>query len=265
MDKLIKKFSPIATILCEPDYKLYWKKTLLINSIEIIKFFQDKILPGEEFAETAIKEINEGLEFSGLQSYEVRIFNKVVQDIYLPFLVKAMKRTLNNIINIIYYIFSVEICYGQSTIEQKELIVNLKKCLNQKFKIEEEVSDEIANIAHIVSEKFNNKNINISNLHSIFQNLIHIQTGKSKETRYYHISGTTAYNAMKMIMRLLSVLTLKSYINECEQNSGWQDKIASQLLSNLSINNIWRYGRMDFENEMDEYQEFAIQKLNQQQ
>ncbi|RHZ83510.1 hypothetical protein Glove_91g32 [Diversispora epigaea] len=126
--------SPIATILREPDYKLYWKKTLLINSIEIIKFFQDKILPGEEFAGTAIKEISEGLEFrfptkehqpekklliffkSGLQSYEVRIFNKVVQDIYLPFLVKAMKRTLNDIINIIRYIFSVEICHGQSTI-----------------------------------------------------------------------------------------------------------------------------------------------------
>ncbi|RHZ88001.1 hypothetical protein Glove_26g233 [Diversispora epigaea] len=392
--------SPIATILRESDYKLYWKKTLLINSIEIIKFFQDKILPGEEICWNCYK------RNYGLQSYEVRIFNKVVQDIYLPFLVKAMKRTLNDIINIIRYIFSVEICHGQSTIgfedvvqirgtqlvnnekehipfafiekngqiyrrvdctlilvgvnsiktihaskeiliekvnqqrliikeqkeliadlkelgvnsiktihaskeiliekvnqqrliikEQKELIADLKERLNQKFENEEEVSNEIANIAHIVSEKFNNKNINISNLHPIFQNLIHIQTGKSKGTRYHPMflkwaisvfcrSGTTAYNAMKMIMRLPSVSTLKSYINECEQNSGWQDKIASQLLSNLSINNIWGYGRMgffshdsfkiqkgllwnqrkncyvdylDFENEMDEYQEFAMQ------
>jgi hypothetical protein len=57
-------------------------------------------------------------------------------------------------------------------------------------------------------------------------------------------------------MCLPSVSTLKSYINECEQNSGWQDKIASQLLSNLSINNIWGYGRIGFFS----HDSFKIQK-----
>ena len=31
-------------------------------------------------------------------------------------------------------------------------------------------------------------------------------------------------------MRLPSISTLKSYINESEQKSGWQDKIAYQIL-----------------------------------
>ena len=51
---------------------------------------------------------------------------------------------------------------------------------------------------------------------------------------------------MKMIMRLPSISTLKNYINECEQKSGWQDKIAYQMLINLTINNIWGYGRIGF-------------------
>jgi hypothetical protein len=61
---------------------------------------------------------------------------------------------------------------------------------------------------------------------------------------------------MKMIMRLPSISILKSYINEHEQNSGWQDKIASQLLSNLSINNVWGYGRIGFFS----HDSFKIQK-----
>jgi hypothetical protein len=51
---------------------------------------------------------------------------------------------------------------------------------------------------------------------------------------------------MKTIMRLPSISTLKSYINENEQYSGWQDKIANQLLANLTTNNIWGYGRVGF-------------------
>ncbi|RGB21285.1 hypothetical protein C1646_778477, partial [Rhizophagus diaphanus] len=62
-------------------------------------------------------------------------------------------------------------------------------------------------------------------------------------------------------MRLPSISTLKSYINECEQKSGWQDKIAYQLLSSL----LWSQrencyiGYLDFENEMQDYQTFAMQ------
>ncbi|RHZ60077.1 hypothetical protein Glove_359g27 [Diversispora epigaea] len=332
--------SSIATILREPDYKSYWKKSLLINTSDILKYFEEQNLLKNKFAGTTIQEINEGLEFkfpmnkyqpekkliiffkSGLYSYEMYVLNKVVQNIYLPFPTKAMKRTFDDIVNIVRYIFYVEICQGQSTIgfedvvqicgtqlvsnekehtpfafleknrkiyrRQNKLIVNLKERLNQKIKNEEEeVSNEIANIVHIVSEKVNNKNIEISNLHPIFQELICIQTGKLKETKYHPIrSGSTAYNTIKTIMRLPSISTLKNYIGKYEQSTGWQDKIAQQLLTNLTINNIWGYGRvgffshdsfkiqkgllwnqrkncyvgyLDFEDETNEYQEFALQ------
>ncbi|CAB5371682.1 unnamed protein product [Rhizophagus irregularis] len=137
-------------------------------------------------------------------------------------------------------------------------------------------------------------------LEDVTYELIRIQTGKSNGTRYhpmflrwaisvYSKSGHAAYSAMKTIMRLPSISTLKSYINENEQCSGWQNKIVSQILANLTANNIWGYGRvgffshdsfkiqkgllwdqrkncyvgyLDFENEMQEYKEFAIQCQN---
>jgi len=61
---------------------------------------------------------------------------------------------------------------------------------------------------------------------------------------------------MKGIMHLPSASTLKSYINECEQKSGWQDKIANQMLSSLTIENIWGYGRIGFFS----HDSFKIQK-----
>ncbi|RHZ82965.1 hypothetical protein Glove_102g95 [Diversispora epigaea] len=164
--------------------------------------------------------------------------------------------------------------------EQKKLINNLKKYLIEKIEKEEAVaSDEITNIIHTVSEKVVNKCIDISNLHPIFQELIRIQTEKSKETRYhsmflrwtisiYSRSDLAAYNTMKIIMRLPSISILKSYIGKYEQSTGWQDKITYQLLSNLTINNIWEYERIRFfshdsfkiqKDEMNEYQEFALQ------
>ncbi|RIA93618.1 hypothetical protein C1645_819138 [Glomus cerebriforme] len=106
-----------------------------------------------------------------------------------------------------------------------------------KEKIEkEEISDNIANIVHTVAKDVINKSINISTLYPIFQELIRIQI-KQNGIRYhpmflhwtisvYSKSGHTAYNAMKTIMHLSSISALKSYINECKQKSGWQDKIA---------------------------------------
>lgn len=47
-------------------------------------------------------------------------------------------------------------------------------------------------------------------------------------------------------MHLPSISTLKSYINESEQCSGWQNKIAYQLLANLTTNKIWEYGKVGF-------------------
>ncbi|GET64270.1 hypothetical protein GLOIN_2v1787182 [Rhizophagus irregularis DAOM 181602=DAOM 197198] len=70
----------------------------------------------------------------------------------------------------------------QNTIGQNEIIVGLKERLEEKIKKEEvEVSDNIANITHIVTKDVINKNINFSTLHPIFQELIRIQTGKPKD------------------------------------------------------------------------------------
>lgn len=61
---------------------------------------------------------------------------------------------------------------------------------------------------------------------------------------------------MKTIMRLPSISTLKSYINEGEQHSGWQIKTAFQILESLTTNNIWEYGRVGFFS----HDSFKIQK-----
>ena len=70
--------------------------------------------------------------------------------------------------------------------KQNELIANLKDHLHKKIKNEEEeVSNEIANVAYTVAKNVINKNIDISSLHPIFQELICIQTEKSNGTRYH--------------------------------------------------------------------------------
>jgi len=70
--------------------------------------------------------------------------------------------------------------------KQNKIIVDLKNRLKEKIENEEEnVSDEIANIAHTISTNVNCKNIDISTLHPIFQELIRIQAGKSNGTRYH--------------------------------------------------------------------------------
>ena len=123
----------IASILSTSNYTSYWKTKSLINTADILSSIQEKILPGGEFAGTAVQKINEGLEFhffkkgqlekkllilikSGLHRYEVYVFDQMVQEKYLPFPIKEIRRTLDEIINIIRYVFSVSICYGQSTI-----------------------------------------------------------------------------------------------------------------------------------------------------
>jgi hypothetical protein len=69
---------------------------------------------------------------------------------------------------------------------QNEKISNIKKYLEQRVEKEEvEVSDEMANVIHDVAKNFTSKNIDISDFHPIFQELIRIQTGKSNGTRYH--------------------------------------------------------------------------------
>lgn len=122
----------IASILHTSDYTPYWKMTTLINTEDIISSIQEKISPGGEFAGTVVQKISGGLEFhffkerqlekkllvltrSGLHKYEVYVFDRIVQEKYLPFPIKEMERTLDEIINLVRYVFSVSICYGQST------------------------------------------------------------------------------------------------------------------------------------------------------
>jgi len=122
----------IASILHSSNNVPYWKTTSLINTVDILSSIQKELLLGGEFAGTAVQEISGGLEFhffkkgksekkllilikNGLHRYEVYVFDRIVQEKYLPFPVKEIKRTLDEIINLIRYIFSVSICYGQST------------------------------------------------------------------------------------------------------------------------------------------------------
>ncbi|CAB4425036.1 unnamed protein product [Rhizophagus irregularis] len=93
----------IASILnTDYDYTPYWKTTTLTNTEDILSFIQEKILPGGEFAGTAVQKINGGLEFNffkegqrekklliftknNLHKYEVYVFDQIVQEKYLPF------------------------------------------------------------------------------------------------------------------------------------------------------------------------------------
>jgi hypothetical protein len=51
---------------------------------------------------------------------------------------------------------------------------------------------------------------------------------------------------MKGIMRLPSISTIKNYINENQQHSGWQNKTAHLILEKMAVENIGSYGRIGF-------------------
>jgi len=121
----------IASILCESDYCSYWKSSMLMSLEDIFMLIQEEIL---SFAEITMQKINEGLELNFfkeerqpaekqivfmakgiLLEYKVYVLNHVLREIHLPFPVKAMKRTLNEIKDLIQYVFSLNVCNGQST------------------------------------------------------------------------------------------------------------------------------------------------------
>ena len=66
--------------------------------------------------------------------------------------------------------------YQRKTVKkQNEIITDLKDRLKEKIeKEEEEVLDKIADVIHTVTKNVINKNVDISALHPIFQELIHI-------------------------------------------------------------------------------------------
>ena len=130
----------VASILDESDYSLYWKTSVYTNLKEIFSLIQKEILPEGKFSGTVIQEIRKGLEFhfferekqlekkltiianGALIGYEVCIFNQVLQT-HLPFPIKAIKRTFDEIKTLIQYVFSLKICYGQSTNGNLEVMV----------------------------------------------------------------------------------------------------------------------------------------------
>ena len=72
----------------------------------------------------------------------------------------------------------------------------------------------------------------------------------------YSRGGHTAYEAIKNIMRLPSVSTLKGYMNESQQHSGWQNKTAYHILQKMTTENIGDQGRIGFFS----HDSFKIQK-----
>jgi hypothetical protein len=72
----------------------------------------------------------------------------------------------------------------------------------------------------------------------------------------YSRGGKTAYEAIKSIMRLPSISTLKSYMSESQQQSGWKNKTAYYILQKMTIENISTYGRTGFFS----HDSFKIQK-----
>ena len=77
--------------------------------------------------------------------------------------------------------------YQRKTVKkQNEIITDLKDRLKEKIeKEEEEVSDEIADVIHTVTKNVINKDVDISALYPIFQELIRIQTEKPNGTKYH--------------------------------------------------------------------------------
>ncbi|GES77572.1 hypothetical protein GLOIN_2v1773882 [Rhizophagus clarus] len=236
-----------------------------------------------------------------LISYELYVLEKNIKEIDGVATKIAIERTLSEIEKIINYVLKAKICTGQMTevahasqevlakkiqlqrkkiANQEQIIHTLQVQLQRKVEEEEEkVSDELGQIAKEVACDVIKKKIDLSSFNPMFRELIKIQSGKANGVRYhpmfirwaisvYSRAGHAAYDAMKGIMRLPSISTIKNYINESQQHSGWQNKTVYHILEKMAVENIgllWsqrdnRYvGYLDFENEKEELQSFLMQ------
>uniref|UniRef100_U9TUF1 Uncharacterized protein n=1 Tax=Rhizophagus irregularis (strain DAOM 181602 / DAOM 197198 / MUCL 43194) TaxID=747089 RepID=U9TUF1_RHIID len=153
-------------------------------------------------------------------------------------------------------------------IKQNQIIHTLQDQIQQKIENEEEeVSEDLGQIAQEISKRVAKNVVDISTYSPIFQELIRIQSGKSNGIKYhpmflrwaisvYSRGGRAAYEAMKSIMRLPSISTLKGYINESQQHSGWQNKTTYHILQKMAMENISDHGRIGFFS----HDSFKIQK-----
>ncbi|CAG8783516.1 10264_t:CDS:1, partial [Rhizophagus irregularis] len=139
--------SALATIFLEPNpsgpsigsilrskSNSYWKVSTYANIQNILSLIKRESLTGGKFMGTVIREISKGLELHFFNnkkklekkilifaqgiflSYKVWVFDQVLKEVDLPFPVKAMKRTLDEISNLMQYVFSLKVCCGQSTV-----------------------------------------------------------------------------------------------------------------------------------------------------
>jgi hypothetical protein len=122
--------SPIASIL-RVKSNSYWKTITCTSIQDILSLIQKESLAGGKFVGIIIQEISEGLELHFFNkrkklekklmilaqgvflSYKVFVLDQVVD---LPFSIEATKRTIDEISDLIQYVFSLRICHGQSTI-----------------------------------------------------------------------------------------------------------------------------------------------------
>ncbi|RHZ46935.1 hypothetical protein Glove_603g8 [Diversispora epigaea] len=153
--------------------------------------------------------------------------------------------------------------------DQNQILQTLQDKLQLKIENEkEEVSEDLGQIAEEISIKVAKHEVDISTFNPIFQELIRIQSGKAKGVKYHPIflrwaisiysrGGHAAYETIKSIMRLPSVSTLKSYINENQQHLGWQNKTAYHILQKMATENIGDQGRIGFFS----HDSFKIQKV----
>ncbi|CAG8706743.1 773_t:CDS:2, partial [Dentiscutata erythropus] len=140
---------------------------------------------------------------------------------------------------------------------QKELVGSLHDRLKLKFEAEEEqVSEPLTSIVHnVVDEK----------LYSSRKNLTHYRFIQWAVSIYSRSPAT--YKIMKSVIRMPSVSILKSYINETEQYTGWQNKIVKRMVASMKTNNVWDMHVLicqiiDFDNENAELEAFGEQCLN---
>ncbi|RIB20251.1 hypothetical protein C2G38_2035409 [Gigaspora rosea] len=149
---------------------------------------------------------------------------------------------------------------------QKELVKELSERLKLKFEAEEEpISEPLTHIVYNVIEEVKTKKYkDVPNI--ILKELIRIQSEKPNGIRYHpmfirwaisiYSRGPAAYKAMKSIIRMPSLSTLKSYINKTSQYTGWQNKVVERIAANMNTNNIWGYARLGFFS----HDSFKIQK-----
>uniref|UniRef100_U9T622 Uncharacterized protein n=1 Tax=Rhizophagus irregularis (strain DAOM 181602 / DAOM 197198 / MUCL 43194) TaxID=747089 RepID=U9T622_RHIID len=296
----------------EKDLIIKWQKNLISYELYILGKSVKEIngIVTGIATERTLSEIDKTIHYVSMTriciGQKTKGFKQIVKlcDIHLNTLIKIKNRNQTNTLPVKVIYTSQEVLAKKIQLQRKkivnkdQIIYNLQAQLQRKVEDEEErVSEELSQIAKKVFNKIMENKIDISSFNPIFQELIRIQSEKANGVRYhpmfirwtisvYSRAGHATYEAMKGIMRLPSISTIKNYINENQQYSGWQNKTARHILEKMAIENIGNCGRigffshdsfkiqkgllwsqrdncyvgyLDFENEKEELQSFMMQ------